>query len=352
MKIIIVGDWRYYIYEKSFAEELNRLGVRTIGFCIDDYFKGFTGKIERILPLPGPSLIRINHDLINVVKNESPDVLLGWRLTHVLPSTLKVIRSLGVTLVSYNNDDPFGPKAHGNVPWHHHALWFWYIKCLSFYDLSLFYRRVNVNEASRYGARNVDVLLPYFIPDKDMAVNLSVADTFLYSCDVVFIGHFENDDRGKYIKSLVRDGYKLRLYGDKYWTRDVLGDCYDHLKPIRWLDENEYVKAICGAEVCLVFLSKLNRDTYTRRCFEIPACGRTMLCERTYDMINFFKEDEEACFFSSYDELIAKLNMLLKNPALNKKIALAGQRRVWTDHHDLSSRAQEFLAKIKRFNLK
>ncbi|WGU68927.1 glycosyltransferase [Capnocytophaga canimorsus] len=46
-----------------------------------------------------------------------------------------------------------------------------------------------------------------------------------------------------------------------------------------------------------MFLSKLNNDQYTRRCFEIPACGTMMLSERTPTLQEFYTENEEIVFF-------------------------------------------------------
>ena len=73
-------------------------------------------------------------------------------------------------------------------------------------------------------------------------------------------------------------------------TRD-LADYFGSIQAVRGV---EYAKALSGAKMCLAFLSKLNRDTYTRRCFEIPACGRVLLCERTADMQGLLREGDEA----------------------------------------------------------
>ena len=97
----------------------------------------------------------------------------------------------------------------------------------------------------------------------------------------------------------------------------------------------------------MCFLSKLNRDTYTRRCFEIPACGKVMLAERTDDLVQFFKEDEEACFFSTTEELVRKAQWLIDNPDIRERIAQAGLRRVWADGHDAETRANMFLEPIR-----
>lgn len=258
----------------------------------------------------------------------------------------KKFRSLGIQAISYNNDDPFGPRAHGNVPWHHHWLWFWYLRCLPHFDRNFFYRRMNCEEAVVHGARHAEVLMPYFLPWQDRPVELALADQDRFTADVVFVGHYEPDGREHSIRTLVDAGIQLKIWGGHYWSRKALGDLYDHLQPIVPAEGDDYAKALCGAKVCLAFLSKLNRDTYTRRCFEIPACGRVMLAERTEDLLRLFKEDEEACFFSSNKELVEKTRWLLGNPHIRERIAQAGMRRVWADEHDVISRAKSFLISL------
>ena len=45
------------------------------------------------------------------------------------------------------------------------------------------------------------------------------------------------------------------------------------------------------------FFSRLNRDTYTRRCFEIPAAGTLMLCDYSDHAATLFAPGREADFF-------------------------------------------------------
>jgi hypothetical protein len=253
---------------------------------------------------------------------------------------------MGVSTASYNNDDPFGPKVHGNVPWHHHFLWNYYLKCVPLFKYNFFYRQINCEEAKAYGARHAEVLLPYFTPWRDRPLQLTATERQSYETDVVFVGHHEPDGREGSIRALVSAGIRVKLWGGHYWSHTVLGDLYDQLAPIVPAEGDDYAKALCGAMVCLCFLSKLNRDTYTRRCFEIPACGRVMLAERTDDLMRLFKEDEEACFFSSTEELVFKAKWLINNPDIRERIAQAGLRRVWADGHDVLSRAKYFLSVV------
>jgi len=64
----------------------------------------------------------------------------------------------------------------------------------------------------------------------------------------------------------------------------------------------EYRQALCDAKLGACFLSKWNGDEYTRRVFEIPACGVMLLAERTRTMESLFKEGRDAECFGSAEE--------------------------------------------------
>lgn len=343
MKILIAGNWNWYHMKPAFADALTNLGHEVLQFDFLDFFGGKLGHYQSALPLPGPSLCNLNHDLLKRVHTCNPDVVLVWNGAHVLPRTMRLIKTPGRVTVSYNNDDPFARMAHGNTPWHHRFLWMWYLRCLKEYDCNFVYRPVNVQEAISYGARNVRVLKPYFIPGRNEPVELSETEKKRFACDVVFAGHYEPDGREKYLRALVNAGLHVRLFGGKYWTKEVLGDLTPYFGDISPVYGEQYTKALCGAKICLALLSKMNRDTYTRRCFEIPACGRLLLCERTDDMKAMFIEGEEAIFFSSKEELVENALWLLKHPVEIERIAEAGRRRVWADGHDVTSRARQFV---------
>jgi spore maturation protein CgeB len=343
---MLVGAWSWPQYEAAFASALERHGVQVFPFSSARFFLGRLGRLQEHLPLPGPAMARLNRAVAYQATQARPDIVLFWRPTHILPGTIKKIRDTGIRTVSYNNDDPFGPSAHGRVPLHHRWLWQGYLKCLPHFDRNFFYRRINCDEALYHGAGHADVLMPYFMPWRDRPVDLSAAELERFSADVVFVGHYEPDGREQAVRSLVEAGIQLKIWGGELWTRKVLGDVYDRLHPIIPALGDDYAKALCGAKINLAFLSKLNRDTYTRRCFEIPACGQVMLAERTDDLLGLFKENVEACYFSTHKELVDKVRWLLQNPGIRDRIAKAGLRRVWADGHDVSNRAAQFLAAL------
>lgn len=339
---MIVGAWHWPQYEDAFARGLREHGADVVALSTAPFLESLLGRHLHLLPVPSLALMRLNSNVIAAAVEHRPDWVLFWRPTNILAGTLRRLRAMGIRTASYNNDDPFGPKAHGNVPWHHHWLWKWYLKSLPYFDRNFFYRQINCVEAKARGARHAEVLMPYFLPWQDRPVLLSAAEHSRFDTDVVFVGHYEPDGRVRSIRALIDARIRTRIWGGRYWSRAALGDLYDRLSPIVPAEGDDYAKALCGAKICLCFLSKLNRDTYTRRCFEIPASGRVLLAERTDDLLGLFREDEEACFFSSNEELVKKVHWLLENPDIRERIAQAGTRRVWADGHDVLSRARQF----------
>lgn len=349
MRLLLAGAWLWDMYEQSCSDALTRLGHEVISFRWGHSFQGPVGKLQNYVPFPGPALAKLNFELTKLANSTKPDVVLIRRGTHILPVTLKKIKqNTQATIVTYNNDDPFGPSAHGNAPWHHNFMWFWYLRTLKHSDIALVFRPVNVGEAKAAGAKRVAVLKPYFVPELHKPIKLTRQDRVHYNCDVVFAGHYEPDGREKYLRALVNANLHVRLFGGGNWTRSVLGDLADYFGEVSTVVGDDYLKALCGAQMCLCFLSKLNRDVYTSRCFEIPACGRLLLSERTEELQELFKEDEEAVFFSSPEELAEKALWLREHPQDIERITQAGMRRVHADGHSVYDRMKEFLALVEK----
>lgn len=349
MNMLFAGNWRWQIYEEACAQALEKLGVHVIRFQWDGHFRGLPGRVESKYPIPGPASLHLNKELLATATRMRPDVIFIWRGTHIWVRTLRAMKiRTGALMVTYNNDDPFGPKAHGQVPWHHHYYWRLYIKSIPEYDVHFVFRALNIPEILDEGAKEAHVLMPYFIPDLHRPVVPSEADRKRYECDVVFAGHYEPDGRDRYLQALIERGLHVRLFGGEYWNQSLTGDLARYFGKIRPVYGNEYVKALCGARMCLSLHSKMNRDTYTTRSFEIPACGRVMLSERTPDLERMFKEDEEAIYFSSPDELVRKAVWLRDHSDEAERIAKAGMRRVHVDGHSVNDRMKYLLSIVSK----
>lgn len=348
MKILIAGDWEYAMYETAFAGALEALGCQIVKFKWSGYFESILGKVEAKWMLPGPQTWALNRDLLSCIASAHPDVLLIWRGTHIWPSTLAKAKTIGVkTLTSYNHDDFTGPESGAPVPRHHHLLWRNFIACVPYYNFHFVKRQSNINHLISLNSKNNEIMPMWFVPDIHKPLELSKDDLIKYSCDIAFVGHYEPDGRLDYIRALVRAGLHVRLYGDRYWTKQVLKELYKYFGMVYPVYGEEYSKALCGAKICLSILSKLNRDTYTRRCYEIPACGKLLLCEKTSELEKMFVDGDEAVFFSSPDDLVSKAKWLIANPLVANRISGAGLKRVWANGGDVKSRAAKFLSVVR-----
>jgi spore maturation protein CgeB len=345
-RIAIVGDWSYPCYEQAFSQGLHENGVQTLEFNCSTYLKGTKGRLQRYLPTLPIITGRLNRDILKFCITRRPDAVLFWRPVLIHPDTIKEIASKGIRTISYNNDDPFHNLTNKQLPRIQYRLWKRYIRCLPYFRHNFFYRKVNCREATELGATHSAVLYPYFVPSTDRPIQLTSSENSRFATDVVFAGHFEPDGRDTLLSAIINDGHSTKIWGGQYWSSDILASIGYKFGPVTPVFGRDYTAALCGAKVCLAFLSKLNRDTYTRRCFEIPACGRLLLAERTEDLLRLFDEDKEACFFSSKGELSDKVRWLLSNDSLRANIAAAGLRRVWRDGHDVTSRAKVFLKEI------
>lgn len=198
--------------------------------------------------------------------------------------------------MSYNHDDFTGPYVGAPTPYHHKLFWKTFLNSSPNYHIHLVKRIDNIQHLNLLGTSRAYVFPMWYVPEIHRPIKLTNEEKARFSCDIVFAGHHEPDGRENYLKSLVKAGLHVRLFGGKYWTPEVLGETAQYFGKVHEVQGDDYAKALSGASMCLCFLSKLNRDTYTRRCFEIPACGSLLLSERTAHLQQLFREDEEAVF--------------------------------------------------------
>jgi len=345
MKILLVGDGHSRIHEVTVAGAFRKLGHQVKELFWYKYFIQNNWLIHQLRRaqnkfLLGPQIDRINTDLFRESVEFKPDLIFVYRGTHVFPLTLSSIKAQlpNSVIAGYNNDDPFSP---------HYSRWTWrhFLKGIHKYDIVLAYRTHNLEDFKKAGARRVRLLRSWFVPDCNYPIELSEMDRLKYECDVVFVGHYEPDQRIHFLENIIRQGWKLRLFGPGYDWNPVIRRSRELANqiPVRLVWGKDYNKALCGARVALCFLSKLNRDTYTRRCFEIPATGVMLLSEYSEDLASLYQEGEEADFFTSEKEMLAKLQLYLNDESRRKSVAEAGFQRVYKDGHDVVSRMKQVL---------
>lgn len=351
MNILLSGDGHSDIHERACATALRALGHdvhesywaplfrSTVGIGRDDFHS--VGARAQNKLVDGPLVRRYNADLVALARRVRPDVFIAYRGTHLLPATLAAIRAAtGARLVSINNDDPFSPGASA-LQWRH------FRAGLGEYDLHFVYRRRNIEEYLAHGARRARMLRSFYIPERNHPIRLDEAEREEWGSDVVFIGHFEDDGRLELLEAVAAAGYDLRLWGYGWEAPLKRSSALRRLPPAPYLDGQAYNRVLNASKIALCFLSKLNRDTYTRRCFEVPASGTFLLSEYSDDLATLFVEGVEAELFRDRDELLATIGHYLADDEARQAVAAAGRRRVVADGHDVVSRMAEALQAIE-----
>lgn len=353
MKVLIVGDWHSDLHEEELLKSLTRLGHQVSAFKWFKYLqvppgmrKTLKGLFRRAQNkyLAGPNIAKINKDLKSEALCEKPDVIFVYRGTHIQANTIRAIKEKlpDCKLIGYNNDDPFSPR-QPKYYWRH------FIRSIPVYDLVLAYRKHNLEDFKNAGAQKVDLLRSWYVPDRNYPVILDAADKLKYETDVVFVGHYEDDGRLDYLEEVVKQGYQLKIFGpEETWVEPLKrSSILKSLQPIHKVWGEEYNKALCGAKIALCFLSKLNRDTYTRRCFEIPATRTLMLAEHTEDLALLYVDGSEVVLFRDVKDFAGKLNEILSDDQLLNYIRAAGHEKAISAGYDIDSRIGQIFNKIK-----
>lgn len=350
-KILIAGDFMWYWYQEVCAQSLEKNGciVKRFGW-VNYFFKWPQNSKEpkyisiyhriQFRFLQGPIIWKINKRLLIAVKKFNPDIIWLYNVQLIFPETIYKIRKIvpKAKLVQFANDNPFSLDAKQKY-WRH------YLNSIPLFDIHFSYRKSNIIDYYKRGAKNVFMLRSYFIANEDFNIPISIIPkSFL--CDVVFAGHYENDGRVELLEAICEAGYNLNLFGGGW------DEALPYLRknsplhkyfPIRPVTGNEYRYAICGAKVGLCFLSSLNKDTYTRRNFQIPAMKVAMLSEFSDDLVTLFEPNIDALFFTDKFSLLEKINLLIHDDMFRLSIANSGHKRVHEGLHEINDRMKTFL---------
>jgi len=319
MKIVVIADFNKEMYGKAFYNAFKKLGHNVIKIDIRDFRNSssnmlakFCNRFEARFQY-GIGVIRYNKAIIKQVEEFKPDFVFMYRCCSVWPSTVKRISRI-TKVLAYNNDDPFD-----SLPSKHY---FRYNRGMAQYcDINYLFRQKNIDDYAKIGITNTKILLPYYVTYMHFPMNLE------RDVEIAFMGHFEDDGRDETILKMMKAKLPIHVFNYQYWERSTH---YEELKSIirpagTGKKYNEYLNRI---QISLVFLSHFNSDTYTTRCFEIPATKSLMLAPYNDDLAAMFPENEAAVYYRNDEDLIEKCKWLLSNPDEITRIAEGGFNRL------------------------
>lgn len=266
----------------------------------------------------GPEVQRLNRDILRLAESERVDVLWSDKVLGMLPRTLKRLRDLGIVTVSYMIDNAFGPRRDPG--------WRLYRKCVPLYDLHVTQRDVSVRDYQARGARDVLKIQTAFEPTLHFAPPPGWSDADR-DRGVSFIGT-PYDDRAAFLTRLWKEaGLPVTISGAPVWNRALSPEAAAALYKEGELYQQQYREAIWRSKINLSFLTHANQDEFVHKSFEIAACEGFLLAERSQGHMDRFVEDQEAVFFSTYEECLEKIRRYLPDQGARQRIAAAGHRR-------------------------
>lgn len=307
---------------------LEKLGHEVVPFDIHAYLfrQALLQKIAFRLAA-GPKAEALNRDLLQIAGQELPQVFWADKVLLLQPGTLRKMEAMGITSVSYMIDNAFGPRRDPG--------WRLYAKDIPFFDLHITQRDVSMQDLKARGARDVMKVGTAY----EQTIHFAPPEPLEESSrdrGVSFIGT-PYDDRAEVLMRLGAEGVPVVISGNtRSWQRALSAEAFARLYREGELYEQQYREAIWRSKINLSFLTHSNQDEYTHKSFEIAGCGGFLLAERSEGHLLKFREDEEAVFFSGYDELLAKIQRYLPDAAARARIAAAGHARAVRDgyHND------------------
>ena len=277
-----------------------------------------------------PPLLRaFSRDVVSACHRFRPHWLLATGLAPMSARALQQVRQLGVVCLNYLTDDPWNPK--------HFAKWF--LRAITRYDVVFSPRRSNLRDLVDLGCRNVAYLPFAYAPEIHFPVGFtSTEERDLFDCDVLFFG---GADRARlpYITSLLRAGYKMRLYGG-YWER--YSETRAHAQG--QADPMTLRKAVGGARVTLCLVRRANRDGHVMRTYEGPAMGACMLVEDTPEHREIFGPNREnVVYFRDIAAMLDEVRWLLSSGSERRRLAAAARTTIVSNPNTYQDRLSTIL---------
>ena len=348
-RVFVYGDRSIGSGGWCYSQALQRRGISVDSFSdwdgLEDYHRRTYRRVFRRVTSSLFERDRSAHvsRLVARINHHRSQLVVVLKGLHLGPQDVHRLRDSGCTIINVNHDDFFSRYSLN-----------WSIlqrAAIPLYDYVLTTREVNVEEVRPLNP-HVSFFPFAYEPLIHKPIDIPRAESEIWSVDAVFVGTYAHQ-RACLLEKLVQlHPARYAVWGNG-WHRLSRGSPLRKYVHFKALDFEDQSKAICGAKLAFGFLRKENRDDYTQRTFEIPACGGLLLAERTERHMKLYKEGIEAEFFNPErpDELVQKTRRLLSDPARSSQIRVAGQRAVARSGHTYDARIDQLFSVYERLGL-
>jgi hypothetical protein len=339
-RMLLVDTTLYAPVSPFFVEPARASGYETLFIDEASYLRPLETSLlhkvgYRLLQRRPLTRWRYNRDLLAAVRRFAPETLIAVKGAFIMPSTLQRIKEeTGAVLINYATDDPFN-KANATPD---------LVAGIPHYDLYACTKRAIMDDVRRAGGRNVTYTMFGYNPAVHFPEAPATADeTARFRSDVALVGGADPDRLRDLEPLIAASDIDVALYGG-YWTQDSRFGA----RARGFARGRDYRLALAGARIGLCLVRRANRDGHAMRSFEIPACGTFMLAERTAEHRALFREDQDAVFFGTADELLEKVRHYLAHEDDRRRIAHAGYVRVTAGGHTYQDRLTEIMEAASR----
>jgi spore maturation protein CgeB len=281
-----------------------------------------------------------NERLLEAARRERPDAIVVDNAKALRRETLAQIHDeLGRVVLAYYTPDDAMARHNLKQP---------LLRSFDAWDLFFTTKTYNVAELRAAGVREPVLAGNSFDPAVHRPLSAAEAGDEFEAFDLVFVGALERA-RCTSLNRLAEAGMTVLVHGAKAGA--LASDWPTAPHPNITLRDPaydaDYCRAVHHGKIALGFLRKMNRDRITQRSIELPAMGRAMLAEKTDEHDAHFIDGEEYVGFVSDDDLIAKAQALLVDPARRQAIGAAGRARCLSSGYSTLDRARQMIDVIR-----
>lgn len=256
----------------------------------------------------------VNNDLIRKCKVEKPELVIILKGEIILPSSIRLLKTLGVKCVAYWwFDDPFDyTSIHRNLP-----------DAFREADAFFCFDQEYIPKVKGLGVHNT-----FLLPN---AANVQMLEgrpnNDQKKFDLCFVGSC-NDERARQLMELSE--YST-LVGGPYW-----GDSLKKVKNFHVVDKvispTEFGTCYRSAQIGINFHSSNCNSALNSRTFDISATGVFQLVPKLTAAKECFKLEEELVLYESMPDLIKKIDYFLHEKVLREQIGYRAHLRTVREH--------------------
>jgi len=268
--------------------------------------------------------------MIELVRQESPDIFLLMKGEGISPLTLREIKKTCHVSLRYM-DSPI-PR--------------WLIRLGRVADSFFVTAGGVVEKYRRLGFSNVYHLWEGCDPRVHQYIE---TDTPLYQCEVAFVGT-NKAGREQLLRQVKKRGFHLKIWGSPSWPAN-----FPYQGELR--DGRNFARVCSGAKIILG-LNDNNSipDYFSDRAFLTLACRGFHLTSYVPGLEKWFTNKEHLVWFpfrgrwkGRYGECLELIDYYLKRPEERKRIAESGQKHVYA-HYSWQQSMEKMLAILSKLN--